>query len=315
MKSTGTVLAALALLLTASCAKNDRAASSTKATEPGVVTISAVGLSYEAPDTIPSGWVTFRFENESPMTHFAVLERPMEGIGLEQQQRELAPVFQRAMNFLNAGRTDSAMAAFGQLPPWFHETVFAGGPGLTGPGGSCDATVRLDPGTYVIECYVKTAGVFHSTPPGPDRYGMAHQFTVTDENSGAPEPKATVDVTISSARGIEVAGTPMAGSNVIAVHYADQKVHENFVGHDVHLVRLAEGTTLDSLAAWMDWMSPRGLQTPAPAEFVGGLEEMPAGQTGYFTVTLSPGRYAWISEVPDPQALGMLKPFTVTPGG
>jgi hypothetical protein len=61
----------------------------------------------------------------------------------------------------------------------------------------------------------------------------------------------------------------------------------------------------------MDWSAPGGLQTPAPAEFLGGLNEMPAGSTGYFTVDLEPGEYAWISEVPDASAKGMLKEFEV----
>jgi hypothetical protein len=38
---------------------------------------------------------------------------------------------------------------------------------------------------------------------------------------------------------------------------------------------------------------------------------MPAGETGYFTAALEPGRYAWIAEVPNPAEKGMLQPFTV----
>ena len=308
------LLAILPLLFSVSCGRSDRAGSSSATSKPNVVSVSAIGLSFEAPDRIPSGWVTFRFENESPMTHFAVLEHVPDGVGLEQHQKQVAPVFQDAMNFLTAGKRDSALAQFARLPAWAGKTVFWGGPGLTAPGGTCDATVRLTPGTYLMECYMKTAGVFHSYSPDPSRHGMVHQFTVTDESSGAAEPKPTLTVTISSERGIEMAGTPVEGENIVAIHYEDQKVHENFVGHDVHLAALAADTNLDSLVAWMDWMRPTGLQTPAPAEFVGGLEEMPAGQTGYLTVTLEPGRYAWISEVPGADKKGMLRTFTVPAG-
>jgi uncharacterized cupredoxin-like copper-binding protein len=38
---------------------------------------------------------------------------------------------------------------------------------------------------------------------------------------------------------------------------------------------------------------------------------MPAGSTGYFNVTLTPGRYAWVSEVPGSLEKGMLKEFTI----
>jgi hypothetical protein len=65
----------------------------------------------------------------------------------------------------------------------------------------------------------------------------------------------------------------------------------------------------------MDWSSPVGLEIPAPAVFLGGCEEMPAGSTGYVTVTLNPGRYAWIAEVPKPRDKGMLRVFTVSGGG
>jgi hypothetical protein len=38
---------------------------------------------------------------------------------------------------------------------------------------------------------------------------------------------------------------------------------------------------------------------------------MPEGSHGYFTVDLQPGNYAFIAEVPRPQELGLVLPFTV----
>ena len=38
---------------------------------------------------------------------------------------------------------------------------------------------------------------------------------------------------------------------------------------------------------------------------------MPAGATGYMIVTLEPGRYAWLAEVPGPDRKGMLHTFVV----
>jgi uncharacterized cupredoxin-like copper-binding protein len=140
---------------------------------------------------------------------------------------------------------------------------------------------------------------------------MVHEFVVKPV-SAAPEPRAEVKITLSGERGIEVEGSPVVGQNTVAVHFEDQAVHENFVGHDVHLVQLEDDTDLEELATWMDWREPEGLEDPPPAEFMGGIHEMPAGQTGYFTVTLEPGRYAWIAEVPGPQEKGMLKTFTVS---
>jgi hypothetical protein len=140
---------------------------------------------------------------------------------------------------------------------------------------------------------------------------MVHQFIVTQAASTAPEPKATVTLTLSNEGGIEMAGTPTPGPNTVAVHYQDQKVHENFVGHDVHVARLTDSTDVDALVAWMDWSRDDGLATPAPAEFLGGLNEMPAGATGYFTVQLDPGRYAWIAEVPNAREKHLFAEFSV----
>jgi uncharacterized cupredoxin-like copper-binding protein len=281
--------------------------------DPNVVEIVARGLTFEAPDEIPSGWTTFRLKNESGMVHFALIERLPEGIGLEEQQEEVAPVFQEGMDLLNEAKVDAAMEAFGKLPAWFGDLVFLGGPGLVSPGRSAEATVYLEPGTYMIECYVKTKGVFHSYNPDPDTYGMVHALTVTEEESGASAPTPTLEITLSSEQGMEVDGTVGAGQHTVAVHFSDQVAHENFVGHDVHLVRLEEDTDMEVLKRWMDWTQPTGLETPAPAVFVGGINEMPAGETAYFTVVLEPGRYALIAEVPNAGEKGMLKTFTVPP--
>ncbi len=278
---------------------------------PAVVEIVARGLSFEAPAEVPSGWNTFRFRNESGMVHFALIERLPEGIGIAEQQAEVAPLFQQGMDLLNAGDTDAGMAKFGELPEWFGGIVFVGGPGFTSPGQTSEATIHLEPGTYLIECYVKTGGVFHSYNPAPDAYGMVHEFTVTGDDLPTEPPAADLRLTLSSEHGIEIAGEPSAGTQVVAVVFEDQRVYENFVGHDVHLVRLADDTDLDALAAWMDWRAPEGLETPAPAEFLGGINEMPAGATAYLRIDLAPGRYAWISEVPDAGEKGLLKTFTV----
>ena len=132
-----------------------------------------------------------------------------------------------------------------------------------------------------------------------------------DEQAQSAEPVATLNLTISAERGIEISGDPTPGTHTVGVHFADQTVHENFVGHDVHLARLAADTDLDALAAWMDWRLPGGLETPAPVEFLGGTHEMPVGGKAYFTARLEPGRYAWIAEVDDPMGKKMLKTFTV----
>lgn len=277
----------------------------------GVVEVVARDLTLVAPDTIPSGWTTFRFTNTAPMIHFAVVERMPEGHGLTAQQEEVAPLFQEGYELLVAGDVDAATATFESIPPWFAEIVFMGGPGLTAPGGTSEATVYLEPGTYLLECYVKTDGVFHSYNPEPGGVGMVHELIVTDAGNGAPEPEADLRLSISSEDGIAFDQTVAAGTYTIAVDFVDQSVYQNFVGHDVHVVRLSDDVDRTALQDWMNWTRPEGLQTPAPATFVGGTNEMPAGSTAYFTVTFEAGEYAFIAEVPDPAGNGMFLPFTV----
>ena len=280
-------------------------------TDANVVEVTAIGLELHAPDEISSGWTTFRLKNESEMIHFAVVQRLPEGIGIREQQEFVAPVFQQGMDLLNSGQTDAAMAKFGELPEWFEQIVFVGGPGLISAGKTAQTSLFLEPGTYLMECYVKTGGIFHSFNPSPSAYGMVHEFTVTNDSSSAAAPNPTLEITISSERGIEIMGDVVPGEHTVAVRFEDQIVHENFLGHDVHLTRLHDDTDIQELAAWMDWSQPLGLQTPSPFEFLGGTHEMPAGSTAYFTVNLEPGRYAWISEVTSPDTKGMLKTFTV----
>jgi hypothetical protein len=109
---------------------------------------------------------------------------------------------------------------------------------------------------------------------------------------------------------------PVAGGNVIEVHYQDQVVYANFLGHNVQLARIHDKTddgALAAIAQWMDWRHPVGLvnRAPAGARFIGGVMEMTTGMSGYMHVDLEPGDYLWIAEIPDPAANSMLKTFTI----
>lgn len=276
------------------------------------VDIVARGLQFEAPGEIPSGWTTFRLINESEMVHFALVYRMPADYDIEDQQRDVAPVFQQGFDLLAAGQAEAAMQKFGELPPWFQQLVFLGGPGLVSAGRTAQSSVFLDPGRYLIECYVKTKGIFHSNPPAEGVYGMVHQLVVTERQSEAGEPTPTLKISLSAESGIDAPSTIAAGEHTVVVDFIDQKTHENFVGHDVHLARIPDGLELSVLSDWMDWSRPEGLQTPTPVEFFGGTNEMPAGQKSYFTVSLEPGRYAWVAEVTAPLEKKMLVPFTVS---
>jgi len=274
-----------------------------------VVDVLTENMEFQLPDTIPSGWVTFRYKNASPQTHFIMVDDYPDGKTLDSVKARVVPVFDEGMNLINEGKVDEGLAAFGKLPEWFPEAKFIGGTGLVSPNHVATSTMKINPGYYIIECYVKMSnGVFHVS------MGMVKEVIVSDTDSGNTEPKADVGIEISSTEGIVFNDSISAGKHVFSVHFKDQIVHENFVGHDVNLAKLDDNADLDTLNMWMNWSNPKGLIEPAPAgvTFLGGMNNMLAGDTGYFTATLDPGRYVLISEVNDPASKNMLKTFTVS---
>ncbi len=75
----------------------------------------------------------------------------------------------------------------------------------------------------------------------------------------------------------------------------------------MHAVRLARGSDLDEIVAWMDFDRVEGListpESPAPAVFLGGTQDMPFGNTAYFTLMLEPGEYLLVSEQPTAESV------------
>lgn len=257
-------------------------------------------------DTVSAGWTTIRFTNASPTLHFVFLDHmPGERTSVD-LLTEVSPVFQESMDLTIAGRPDEAAAVFGKLPEWFGELVFRGGPGFTSPGYVTEVILYLEPGNYVLECYVKTAeGVFHST------LGMHADLHVTEEVGPAESPGLpTLEVTLTDS-GMVVEGEVTPGDHIVAVHF--QEENPGLFGKDVHVARLDPGHSLEALVAWMDASQVEGLtstaQDPAPATFLGGVHDMPFGNTAYFHVTLEAGEYVWVSELP--AAEGTYQTFTV----
>lgn len=304
MKLTGSRFVPLALAGAAglSCGRPERPVDA-----PAVVEVTAA---YDAQtnehrfltdvEQILPGWTTFRLVNASPDLHFLLLYRLPAGRTVEDSRAEVVPVFQDAMDLIVAGRPEEGFARLDDLPAWLEEVRFMGGPGLVAPGRTAEATVELEPGSYVMECYVKTAeGKFHSA------LGMIRGLTVTGERSPATAPAdPDLEMTLTN-QGFGVRGDAVPGRQVVAVHFAEE--NPPFLGNDVHLLRLDEGTQAGEAAAWMDWSRPEGLVSDAASvrrlRFQGGTHEMPFGSTAYFAVELTPGRYAWISERPAAEPL------------
>ena len=103
---------------------------------PNVVHLTATEYSFQAPDTIPAGWTTFRLANHGQEVHYGHVVRLDSGKTVP----ELVDAYALAI------RTS------GPRPKWV--TRF-GGPGGTAPSDSSTVTQYLEPGSYVWICPVE----------------------------------------------------------------------------------------------------------------------------------------------------------------
>jgi hypothetical protein len=271
-----------------------------------VVDVVAEDYALSAPAEIPAGWTTFRFRNEGEEPHFLLVARLPAGITIEDYETDLLAQFNQAWYAVRDRGVDPDEAMgqlFEALPEWFPAVEFVGGPGMTAPGRTTEATLNLEPGNYVLECYMKTeGGEFHSME------GMIRPIGVTEARSDAGPPEADIRITLSNFE-MAIEGELTPGRHVVEVHIAENP--EQGFGHNVHVARMGPETDVGEVVKWMNSFDLGGLRSPGPARFVGGAQIMPAGHTAYFTVDLEPGRYLFVSEYTGHQ--GVLQEVTVRP--
>ncbi len=244
-----------------------------------VAVVHAKDFAFDAPDTVTAGWTQFHLVNDGPNLHHVQLVR------------------------LDSGKTAQDLGAAlknpGPPPRW---AVFVGGPNAPSPGTESDATVDLRPGNYVVMCMVDI----------PDHVphfakGMIRPLTVVAGKAApAEEPTADATVTLSDYK-FDVQGDLTAGKHTIKVQDAGPQPHE------MEIVRLAPGTTLKDLAAWMN--APNG---PPPGDALGGVDALvPGVSPAYAMINFTPGHYALLCFVPDMKDgkphvdHGMVKEFEV----
>jgi len=255
------------------------------------ISIQAEDYAFDAPNKIPAGWTTIEYTNEGEEPHFLIISRLPEGKTFDDLASQVTPIFNEIWYELRDGKISQAEAfeKLGiELPEWFWAVEYMGGPGLISPGLTTMATIHLEPGNYYMECYVKTEdGEFHTIE------GMLRELTVTDAPSEAARPEAGIDITLSNFE-LDIEGTLTPGTHTVAVHVAENP--EEGFGHNVHVARIEPGMDVDEIVRWMNPFEITGMQTPAPTKLVGGMQMLPEGQTGYFTLDLEPGRYLFVAE-------------------
>lgn len=275
---------------------------------PHVVEVTAVDYAFVAPDSIPSGWVTFRFENRGEELHvFDLLGFPPGKTYEDLRRQHLRPADSISSAFL-AGEIgiDSMVAGRRRVEPeWVDEMTVGNGVGLTSPGITAQTTVKLEPGHYYMKCFVVTArSAAFEKPMLHWEVGMRRPLVVTETVAASRPPAADVQVVVDHYT-IEMADTVPAGQRTFAVHFGERSAPGEFPYQDLHLVRLTGSATLNAVAEW----TAGAFRAPAPVPLLGGAHAAPAGRTAYVTAELEPGRYAWISDATAEK--GMVKSFTV----
>lgn len=284
-------------LFSMSCEKEEISTSNLEVADASIksfntVKITSTGMNFDAPDEIPSGWTTFTYMNKSDAPHFFILVKIPDNITLEEYTLQVTNPFNSWLDTWRAG----APAEDHGISFWFFTEAFnTGGSGLIDAGESTVTSVNLEPGNYIIECYVKMPnGDFHSVA------GMVDQMTVTEEVSKNKEPKADVSISIDEL-GLHLENEiRRPGQHTFSVDFAAGS------DADVHLVKIEDpdAANREELKKWMHWANiigfeKEGFTTPAPDgfSFLGGTQELKKGGRTYFQAVLRPGTYALVSEV------------------
>lgn len=193
----------------------------------------------------------------------------------------------------------AAMKVPGPPPAWATEVR---GPNAAVPGKTSDAVIMLEPGDYILTCFIPSPG----EPMPRLMKGMVKSLTVTPSGNASVDPKGDVHLTLSDFK--FVLSKPLtAGRHVLHVMNTATQPHEAV------LVKLAPGETASSFARWAD----EGMKGRPPGIPIGGTTMIAHGRTVAVPVNFVPGEYGLVCFVPDVtdgkshSTHGMTETFTV----
>ena len=228
------------------------------ASTPNMVTFTAKEFTFDGPDTIPAGLTMIHLNAAGQELHHVSLLKLEEG--------------KTFADFEAAVKT-------GAPPTW---ALGYGGVNPPVPGGMAIATQVMEPGNYAVVCFIEGADhVPHLAK------GMMKPLTVTPSNASTVEPNADVTLTLSD-YAFTLSKPLVAGRQTIKVENSAAQPHE------VVLVQLAPGKTMEDLKKWVFDM-----KGPPPGKPLGGIPGMMKGKNAFFDVDLTPGDYGMICFIPD----------------
>lgn len=291
LRFTGRWLASLVIL--SACAPQEEAPSLSVAASPQVVLLSATEYVLEAPDTIPAGWTNFRMANNGAEVHYGHMVRLDPGKSVQ----DLVEAYAEAI------RTS------GPRPKWV--TRF-GGPGGTFPGSTSSVTQYLEPGSYVWICPVED-------DKGHPHFGNGEfkLFVVAATDAAvvdpAARPEATMEIRLMDFSFAHDSVIP-AGQHTIRVENVGQEPH------DLVMMKLTPGTTVDQLLAAMNPERARrpdqADEAPPPMESlatgIGGIAAIAPGMESFFEANLTVGDYVLLCMATAPDGRSHIEHGMVT---
>lgn len=249
-----------AVALASACTAGEappRTATSTAAPTP--VALTATADAFDAPDTVPAGFLEVSLTNLGTEPHSATLLRLDSGKTLPE--------------WIDAYREANRMRA--ARPAW---ASYHGGSMALGPEAAVTSVLSVEPGNYAWVCFMPDS----TGSPHVLAYGHAHPFVVQPAGASAPANPPVPTATLRMADyAFDVDGPLKAGAHVIRI------VNAGADPHHALFFRLAPGKTMDDFTAWLQ----RGMEGDAPSTLVGTMGELSSGAEAYLDLDLPPGEY------------------------
>jgi len=170
-----------------------------------------------------------------------------------------------------------------------------------GAGKASEATLYLEPGTYVIICGMP--GKNHQTHAV---LGMQKALRVLESHAPPPEFAGTFHMAMFEYEFVVVQPLRKGRHTFYVINRGSQI-------HQASFVRLNPGASAEDVLAALQQDNPSRL----PGNFVGGMTGLEPGRDGMFTAELTPGRYAILCFFSNPHvseshaAKGMVMNFTI----
>jgi len=281
-------VALIALLMggfLAACGDDNKSSSGSDTTKAAAVSpaeLSIVGkeYAYTTASSVEGGFVKVTLDNQGKEEHQAQLLRINDGVTPQQLQE---------------AQTDQTGEKLLGL------TTVKGGVNGIAPGTKQSAVSKLDPGQYLMLCFIRSAdGVAHAAK------GMVAPFTVTKPTLAA-EPKYGYEV---EAKDFQfTVPTLKAGEQTIEFKNNGPSPHE------MTLYQVAAGKTAADVQKFLTSTTPP--TGPPPFVGYGGGSAIAPGTSTFPTIDFKPGTYVVTCFVPDPKtgkphiALGMFSSFDV----